>query len=226
MLKQNPVVASAGGSHLDTTAEGALGNQTDHAIYLNFSDGGSLRWTQSFTDWANGDGSENNSPPSAAELEATNEALVATTTWVNQVGNNRSGYNRFVYGYSFDIPTGITLESITLPTNSKVGILGMALVPLIEASSAPQNLAATPTNYNDLSVSWSAPEDVYGGSSVTYVVTLTQNGVDFPPVTTTDLTATFNGLLLSAPYTVTVQPQTTYGDGESATLTQTYPSSS
>jgi hypothetical protein len=148
---------------------------------------------------------------------------VATTSWVNQVGNNRSGYNRFVYGYSFDIPAGKTLESITLPTNSNVGILGMALIPLIEPSSAPQNLAATPTNLNDLSVSWSAPEDVYGGASVTYVVTLTQNGVDFPPVTTTDLTANFIGLLLGTPYTVTVQPQTSYGDGQSATLTQTYP---
>ena len=201
----------------------ANGSQTDQAIFLTFSDGTSLRWTQSFTDWANGDGSENNSPPSAAELEATNETLVATTTWVNQVGNNRSDYNRFVYGYSFDIPAGKTLKSITLPTNRNVGILGMALIPLIEPSSAPQNLAATPTNVNDLSVSWSVPEDVYGGASVTYVVTLTQNGVPDQTVTTTDLTATFEGLLLGAPYTVTVQPQTSYGDGESATLTQTYP---
>jgi hypothetical protein len=77
-------------------------------------------------------------------------------------------------------------------------------------------------------VSWSAPEDVYGGSSVTYVVTLTQtgvtqNGVPDQTVTTTDLTANFEGLLLGTPYTVTVQPQTSYGDGESATLTQTYP---
>jgi len=201
----------------------ANGNQSDLLIYLNFTDGTSLLQTQSFTDWANGNGSENNSPPSGSALASTNEALVATTSWVNQVGNNRSGYNRFVYGYSFDIPAGKTLESITLPTNSNVGILGMALIPLIEPSSAPQNLAATPTNLNDLSVSWSAPEDVYGGASVTYVVTLTQTGVDFPPVTTTDLTANFEGLLLGTPYTVTVQPQTSYGDGESATLTQTYP---
>ena len=92
-------------------------------------------------------------------------------------------------------------------------------------SSAPQNLTATPTNLNDLSVSWSRPKDVYGGSAtvVTYVVTLTQNGVDFSPVTTTDLTATFEGLLVGTPYTVTVQPQASYGDSESATLTQTYP---
>jgi hypothetical protein len=201
----------------------ANGNQNNQPITLTFTDGSTTTWTQSFTDWANSNSNKDNSPPSAAELEATNEALVATTTWVNQVGNNQSKYNRFVYGYSFDIPAGKTLESIALPTNRNVGILGMALIPLIEPSSAPQNLTATPTNLNDLSVSWSAPEDVYGGASVTYVVTLTQTGVYFPPVTTTDLTATFNGLLLDAPYTVTVQPQTTYGDGESATLTQTYP---
>jgi hypothetical protein len=106
----------------------ANGSQTDQPITLTFTDGSTAQWTQSFTDWANGNGSKNNSPPSAAELEATNEALVATTTWVNQVGNNQSGYNRFVYGYSFDIPAGKTLESITLPSNRNVGILGMALV--------------------------------------------------------------------------------------------------
>jgi hypothetical protein len=106
----------------------ANGNQNNQPITLTFTDGSTTTWTQSFTDWANGNSSKNNSPPSAATLEATNEALVATTTWVNQVGNNQSGYNRFVYGYSFDIPAGKTLASITLPSNRNVGILGMALV--------------------------------------------------------------------------------------------------
>jgi hypothetical protein len=106
----------------------ANGSQNNQPITLTFTDGSTAQWTQSFTDWANGNGSKNNSPPSAATLEATNEALVATTTWVNQVGNNQSGYNRFVYGYSFDIPAGKTLASITLPSNRNVGILGMALV--------------------------------------------------------------------------------------------------
>jgi streptogramin lyase len=106
----------------------ANGSQTDQPITLTFTDGSTTTWTQTFTDWANSNGNKDNSPPSAAELEATNEALVATTTWVNQVGNNRPGYNRFVYGYSFDIPAGKTLASITLPGNRNVGILGMALV--------------------------------------------------------------------------------------------------
>jgi hypothetical protein len=106
----------------------ANGSQNNQPITLTFTDGSTAQWTQSFTDWANGNGNKNNSPPSAAELEATNEALVATTTLVNQVGNNQSKYNRFVYGYSFDIPAGKTLASITLPNNRNVGILGMALV--------------------------------------------------------------------------------------------------
>ena len=92
-------------------------------------------------------------------------------------------------------------------------------------SSAPQNLTATPTNQTELNVSWSAPEDVFGGSEtvVTYEVTLTQNGVDFTPITTTDLTANFVGLLLGNSYTVTVLPKTQYGDGTPASLTQVYP---
>jgi hypothetical protein len=106
----------------------ANGSQNNQPITLTFTDGSTAQWTQSFTDWANGNGSENNSPPSGSALASTNEALVATTTWVNQVGNDRSGYNRFVYGYSFDIPSGKTLASITLPSNRNVGILGMALV--------------------------------------------------------------------------------------------------
>jgi hypothetical protein len=92
-------------------------------------------------------------------------------------------------------------------------------------SSAPRNLTATPTNQTELNVSWSAPEDVYGGSEtvVTYEVTLTQNGVDFTPITTTDLSANFVGLLLGNSYTVTVLPKTQYGDGTPASLTQVYP---
>ena len=96
---------------------------------------------------------------------------------------------------------------------------------VVVPTSAPQNLKTIPTNMNDLSVLWSAPEEIYGGSTtvVTYVVTLMQSGVPDQTVTTTDLTAKFNGLLLGTPYTVTVQPQTQYGDGTPASLTQVYP---
>ncbi|NBS33269.1 MAG: hypothetical protein EBS83_10835, partial [Planctomycetia bacterium] len=121
-------VVSGNFSTLLMIGAAANGNQNNQPITLTFTDDSTTTWTQTFTDWANGNGNKNNSPPSGSTLASTNEALVATTTLVNQVGNNQSGYNRFVYGYSFDIPTGKTLESITLPSNRNVGILGMALV--------------------------------------------------------------------------------------------------
>jgi len=58
--------------------EAATGNQTDQPITLTFTDGSTTTWTQTFTDWANGDGNKNNSPPSGSTLASTNEALVAT----------------------------------------------------------------------------------------------------------------------------------------------------
>jgi len=47
--------------------------------------------------------------------------------WVNQEGNVHSQSN-YVYGYAYQIPAGRTLSSITLPDNSNLGILGMAMV--------------------------------------------------------------------------------------------------
>jgi hypothetical protein len=205
---------------------GANGNQTDQAIYLNFSDGYSLRWTQSFTDWANDNGDNNNSPPSGSTLASTNEALAATTSWVNHYGKDKVGYNRFVYGYSYDIPAGKTLESITLPNNSDVGILGMALIPAPSVpTSAPQNLTATPVSINGLDIAWSRPEEVSGGSGtqITYEVTVVQGTLSYTEDTTATALSLPQGLVLGTSYTVTVLPKTQYGDGTPATLTQVYP---
>ena len=131
-----------------------------------------------------------------------------------------SDTTRVVTGLDLSLPLRIVVEAET------VDGAGMPEeVFVVVPTSAPQNLKTIPTNMNDLSVLWSAPEEIYGGSTtvVTYVVTLMQSGVPDQTVTTTDLTAKFNGLLLGTPYTVTVQPQTQYGDGTPASLTQVYP---
>ena len=145
---------------------------------------------------------------------------------VEPFNNAPATYSEMFFEWGAGV-SGYAPNSLVGPmTYQEISYSSPALSPArFTNSSAPQNLTATPTNLNDLSVSWSRPKDVYGGSAtvVTYVVTLTQNGVDFSPVTTTDLTATFEGLLVGTPYTVTVQPQASYGDSESATLTQTYP---
>ena len=117
-------------SRLVMIGAGDNGNQNDQVITLTFTDGSTAQWTQSFTDWRNNE-STSNPPPSGAALGASGEALVAVTNVINQVGNQAGSKNNpanaFVYGYTYDIPAGKTLESITLPNNSNVGILGMAL---------------------------------------------------------------------------------------------------
>ena len=200
---------------------GANGTQADQTIGITFSDGSTANWTQTFTDWCN---NGNSSPPTPGSV--LGESTIQSGTRLNQMGNV-TNTECFVYGYSYAIPEGKTLMSVTLPNNTNVGILGMALVTAVPSvpTSAPQSLSATPTNLDDLTVSWSAPEEVYGGFStvVTYVVTVTQNGAPDQTVTTTELTANFEGLYVGNPYTVTVLPKTQYGDGAPASLTQVYP---
>ena len=94
----------------------ANGNQQNQQITLTFTDGTTATWTQSFSDWC---GPQNYAGETIIQMQ---------TKWLNQVGNVHSQTN-YVYGYAYQIPTGKTLESITLPNNTKnLGILGMAML--------------------------------------------------------------------------------------------------
>jgi hypothetical protein len=97
----------------------ANGNQTTQAMTLTFSDGSTETWTQSFSDWC---GPQNYAGESIIQMQPN---------WVNQVGNVHSQTN-YVYGYAYQIPAGKTLTSVTLPNNSNLGILGMAMVTAVE----------------------------------------------------------------------------------------------
>jgi hypothetical protein len=94
----------------------ANGSQTSQPLTLTFSDGSTATWTQSFSDWCS---------PSGFSGESI---IQMQPNWVNQVGNVHSQTN-YVYGYAYRIPAGKTLASITLPKNTNVGILGMAMLP-------------------------------------------------------------------------------------------------
>ena len=102
-------------SSLCLAAAAANGSQTDQVFTLKFSDGSQETWTQSLSDWCG--------------YEAFGgEAIASTQDYrVNKKGHTHEIKN-YVYGYSYDIPAGKTLTSITLPDNSDVGILAMALV--------------------------------------------------------------------------------------------------
>ena len=86
-----------------------------------------MPWQQSFTDWRN-NGDSDNRAPTPQQLFDSGEWLVDQTNLVNAVNGNLGDSFCFVYGYSFRLPIGKTLVSVTLPDNSSIGILGMALV--------------------------------------------------------------------------------------------------
>ena len=104
-------------TNLQMIGAGANGTQSNQNITVNFTDGTTATWTQTFSDWA--------STPEPGAV--TGEAVMNGGTQINQLGNtvNRTAN---VYGYSYAIAPGKTVQSLTLPTNSNVGILGISLV--------------------------------------------------------------------------------------------------
>lgn len=98
---------------------GSNGNQSGDFI-LNWSDGSpSTTWNQTFSDWRNGG---NSNAPTGVE----GQDVIVQGQVVNQLGNVTND-NNWIYGYSFDL-NGRTLDSITLPNNGNIGILGITLM--------------------------------------------------------------------------------------------------
>ena len=104
-------------TNLQLIGAGFGGTQSNQNITVNFTDGTTATWTQTFSDWA--------SAPSPGSVSG--EAVMNGGTQVNQLGNsvNRPAN---VYGYSYAIPAGKTLQSLTLPESGSFGILGISLV--------------------------------------------------------------------------------------------------
>ena len=84
---------------------------------MNFTDGTSATWNQTFSSWS--------STPSAGTVSG--EVLVNAGTQILQTGDE-SGQTANVYGYSYSIPDGKTVQSIVLPNNKAIGILGISLL--------------------------------------------------------------------------------------------------
>jgi hypothetical protein len=104
-------------TNLQLIGAGFNGTQSNKNITVNFADGTTATWTQTFSDWA--------SAPSPGSVSG--EAVMNGGTQINQLGNpvNRPAN---VYGYSYAIPSGKTVQSLTLPESGSFGILGISLV--------------------------------------------------------------------------------------------------
>jgi len=102
-------------SSLILLGTGVQGNQTAQTITVNYSDGTSKQFTQSFSDWS----SPQNYP---GELEAVASSYRNTATGAKSVGT----FN--LYAYSFAIDQTKTVQSVTLPSNPNVVVVAATLV--------------------------------------------------------------------------------------------------
>ncbi len=106
-----PSSATAGATALAIAAASVEEVQRDQTFTLHFTDGSTQAFTQSISDWSN-------------YSENPGQSIVATQSYSND--SNGSPYGNETYMYGFVLPlNGKTLESITLPSNSKLRIFDM-----------------------------------------------------------------------------------------------------
>ena len=99
---------------LNLAGAGVNGSQTNQPITLTFTDGSSAVWTQSFSDWC--------SPQNYGH-----EAIVTTQSYRDTASGGTNQTTNRIYGYSYTIPAGKTLASITLPQNPNVRLLDLQM---------------------------------------------------------------------------------------------------
>jgi len=104
-------------STLVLLATGIQGNQTAQTITVNYTDGTSAQFVQSFSDWS----SPQNFP---GELEAIAMPYRNSANGTKEIGT----FN--LYAYEFALDSSKTVQSVTLPTNPDVVVLAATLEPI------------------------------------------------------------------------------------------------
>jgi hypothetical protein len=108
------IEAAGSGTVLTLAAAAVNGSQASQQLTLNFTDGSSTTWTQSFSDWC---------WPEYYD----NESILSTQSYRNTASGGTNDTPNYIYSYGYTLPEGKTLESITLPNNANVRILGAVL---------------------------------------------------------------------------------------------------
>ena len=107
-------VAQGDFNTLNLAGAAVNGSQANQQITLTYTDGSTVVWTQSFSDWC--------SPQNYGH-----EAIVSTQAYRDTASGGTNQTTNHVYGYSYTIPSGKTLASITLPTNPNVRLLDIQM---------------------------------------------------------------------------------------------------
>lgn len=164
----NVTVALTPGSFrsLNILAYAINGGQTSQTFQVNYTNGTYSTATQSISDWGIPNG-------------YSGETQVAKTAYRNtSTGGETSTYPGYVYGYTLPVTSGLTVESLTLPANSNVFVLGIQ-DEVTSAPSLPYNVDGIATNGatfsggidgggHDLSATLLGATQVFNGTTFTY----------------------------------------------------------
>ena len=181
----------------------SLQNQGNLTFTVNYTDGSSTSVQQNMSSWTN----PQNYP---------GESIASTMTYLNGAGGTKYITPAYVYGYSIPLNSAKVLQSITLPNNTTVVVLSIALsttanpaitVPGVTTYNPPSG-TILPIGTNPLAASFT-PTDTVDYSSATATTSIVVVKATTEPIT---LTASINPASLSAPvkFTATV-PSTATG---------------
>jgi streptogramin lyase len=105
---------SGTGNVLTLAAAAINGGQENQQILLTFTDSSTATWTQSFSDWCD--------PQNYA-----GESTISAQSYLNTLSGEQVSTANNVYGYSYALPEGKTLASLTLPHNVNLRVLDAAV---------------------------------------------------------------------------------------------------
>jgi hypothetical protein len=108
-----PAISCRSESTLNLAGAAINGSQTNQPITLTCTDNSTVVWTQSLSDWC--------SPQNFGH-----EAIISPQSYRDTASGGTNQTTNHIYSYT--IPAGKTLASVKLPSNQKVGILGIAML--------------------------------------------------------------------------------------------------
>ena len=103
-------------SSLVLLATGVQGNQTSQTITVNYSDGTSVQFTRSFSDWY-----------TPQQYPGESEAVAMQYRNFQNGTKDKRTFN--LYSYRFALNSNKVAQSITLPNDPDVVVLAATLVP-------------------------------------------------------------------------------------------------
>jgi hypothetical protein len=103
-------------SALNVLATGVNGLQTSQTATINYTDGTSTPFVQSFSDWFVAGG-------------YPGETTAVTMAYRDVYNGTKDARTFLLYGYSFALNVAKTVKSITLPANSNVVVLAITAIP-------------------------------------------------------------------------------------------------